>query len=86
MITQLYHIYIERTDASKNMARYYAMAIEQTLFGDACLTRRWGRIGTMGQQSVHHFQREEDAVRLFLDLLHQKRTRGYRPANTAAPD
>lgn len=42
MITQPYHIYIERTDASKNMARYYAMAIEQTLFGDACLTLCFG--------------------------------------------
>ncbi|MCW5711587.1 WGR domain-containing protein [Shinella sp.] len=83
MITQPYHIYVERTETSKNMARYYAMAIEQTLFGDACLTRRWGRIGTTGQQMIHHFQREEEAVSLFLDLLRQKRTRGYRPVNTA---
>lgn len=83
-MTQPYHIYIERTETSTNMARYYAMAIEQTLFGDACLTRRWGRIGTTGRQIVHHFQREEEAVSLFLDLLRQKRTRGYRPVNTVA--
>ncbi len=79
MIAQPYQLYIERTDPTKNMARYYAMSIEPTLFGDACLTRRWGRIGTKGQQMVHHFNRQEDAVHLFLDLLRQKRARGYKP-------
>jgi predicted DNA-binding WGR domain protein len=79
MISQPYQLYVERTDRTKNMARYYAMTIEPTLFGDACLTRRWGRIGSRGQKMVHHFDREEDAVRLFLDVLRQKRIRGYRP-------
>jgi predicted DNA-binding WGR domain protein len=79
MIAQPYQLYIERTDPTKNMARYYALSIEPTLFGDACLTRRWGRIGAKGQQMVHHFDRQEDAVHLFLDLLRQKRARGYKP-------
>lgn len=82
MITQPYQLYVERTEPSKNMARYYAMTIETTLFGTMCLTRRWGRIGRMGQQKVHHFEREEEAVHLFLDVLRQKRARGYRPAKT----
>lgn len=79
MIAQSYQLYVERTEPSRNMARYYAMAIEPTLFGDCCLTRRWGRIGATGQQMVHHFEREEEAVRLFLELVRQKRSRGYRP-------
>ncbi|MBB3352969.1 WGR domain-containing protein [Rhizobium sp. L9] len=79
MLAQPYQLYIERTDATKNMARFYALAIEATLFGTPCLTRRWGRIGTAGQAMVHHFDKEEDAVRMFLDLLHTKRARGYRP-------
>jgi len=79
MIMQPYQLYVERTEPSRNMARYYAMSIEPTLFGTACLTRRWGRIGRMGQEKVHHFWQEEDAVHLFLDLLRQKRARGYRP-------
>lgn len=79
MISQPYHLYVERSDVSKNMARYYAMSIEPNLFGDICLLRKWGRIGTKGQMMVHHFGREEEAVRLFLDLLRQKRKRGYRP-------
>jgi predicted DNA-binding WGR domain protein len=77
MVTQPYQLYIERTDASKNMARFYAMSIEPTLFGETCLTRRWGRIGAYGQKQVHHFVREQDAVVLFLDLVRQKRNRGY---------
>ncbi|NTI78619.1 WGR domain-containing protein [Rhizobium rhizogenes] len=77
MIAQPYQLYVERTDASKNMARYYAMSIEPNLFGEACLIRRWGRIGATGQRMVHHFEREEEAVGLFLQLLRQKRRRGY---------
>ncbi|RFB82005.1 WGR domain-containing protein [Rhizobium leguminosarum bv. trifolii] len=83
MIAQPYQLYIERTDPTKNMARYYAMSIEPTLFGEACLIRRWGRIGAGGQRLVHHFGYEEEAVRLFLQLLRQKRLRGYRPKSTA---
>nr|AEI89674.1 hypothetical conserved protein [Sinorhizobium fredii GR64] len=84
MIAQPYHLYVERSDASKNMARYYAMSIESNLFGDVCLLRKWGRIGSKGQMMVHHFGREEEAVRLFLDLLRQKRKRGYRPRASVA--
>lgn len=78
MIAQPYHIYIERTEASRNMARYYAMEISCTLFGEACLTRTWGRIGCRGKCKMHHFENENDAVDLFLELIRQKRRRGYR--------
>lgn len=79
MIAQRYQLYVERIDASKNMARYYAMTIEPNLFGEACLIHRWGRIGARGQRREHHFAREEEAVRLFLQLLRKRRSRGYRP-------
>ncbi|MGR9200170.1 WGR domain-containing protein [Rhizobium leguminosarum] len=79
MISQSYQLYVERSDASRNMARYCAMSIEPNLFGDICLLRKLGRIGAKGQKVVHHFGREEEAVLLFLDLLRQKRKRGYRP-------
>lgn len=77
MLIQPYHLYVERTDATKNMARFYALSIEPTLFGTPCLMRRWGRIGSGGQTMVHHFDREEDAVSMFLALLRAKRSRGY---------
>lgn len=77
MVTQPYHLYVERTDVSKNMARFYAMSIQPNLFGEACLTRCWGRIGTVGQTKSHHFKTEREAVALFLDLLRKKKRRGY---------
>ncbi len=80
MISQPYQLYVERSDTLKNMARYYAMDISTTLFGHACLTRRWGRIGSRGQSKLHIFEDEKDAVSLFLDILHQKRRRGYQPS------
>ena len=79
MTTQPYQIYIERTDAARKMARFYTMALSTTLFGEACLTRRWGRIGASGQLKTHRFAEEEEAVRLFLRILRRKRARGYRP-------
>jgi predicted DNA-binding WGR domain protein len=77
MITQRYQLYIEKTDKAKNMARFYALSIEPNLFGEASLTRRWGRLGTKGKIMVHNFEVERDAVTLFLDLVRQKRSRGY---------
>ena len=85
MIIQRYRLYVERKNASRNMARFYAMSIEPNLFGDISLIRRWGRIGTHGQQMEHSFSREEEAVALFLDLLKRKRQRGYRPRGIHKP-
>lgn len=82
MVTQPYHLYVERTVADKNMARFYALSIQPTLFGDVSLVRSWGRIGTRGQQMVQLFSDEKLAVRLFLEVLIKKRKRGYKPKNT----
>ena len=79
MTVQPYDLYIERTDPANNVARYYALSIEPTLFGNSSLVRRWGRIGTHGQSKIHYFDREEDAVYMFLTILRQKLSRGYGP-------
>jgi predicted DNA-binding WGR domain protein len=83
MNAQPYQLYVERRDSTKNMARFYSMSIDADLFGELCLTRRWGRIGARGQTMIHHFEREQDAVALFLDLIRQKRARGYRTMSSA---
>ena len=62
MVAQRYRLYIERMDASRNMARFYALSIEGTLFGQTCLVRRWGRIGTTGRMVQHSFDDEGEAV------------------------
>lgn len=78
MSTQPYHLYAERIDASKNMARYYSLSIEPTLFGDTSLIRSWGRIGSRGQRMVHVFKTEPEAFDFSLELLRIKTRRGYR--------
>jgi predicted DNA-binding WGR domain protein len=70
-------IYLERRDAAKNMARFYTLSIEPTLFGDVRLRRHWGRIGTRGQVKLHDFAKREEAATLFASLLRAKRRRGY---------
>ena len=77
MTIQSYRLYIERIDISKNMARFYTLAIEPSLFGTPTLIRRWGRVGSHGKIMVHHFDAETDALRAFLRILSAKRARGY---------
>lgn len=78
MIKQPYTFYVERHDPQRNMARYYAMEIVPDLFGQPCLTRRWGRIGKRGQRKQHQFADENEAVVLFLEIMQKKLRRGYR--------
>jgi predicted DNA-binding WGR domain protein len=40
---------LRRTDAAKNMLRYYRLDVQQDLFGQWCCVREWGRIGAAGQ-------------------------------------
>ena len=79
MITQPYHLYVERIAPEENMARFYALAVQPTLFGEVSLVRVWGRIGTRGQHMEHLFDNESQAINLFLHVLREKRKRGYRP-------
>lgn len=83
MNAQPYRLYIERRNPDRNMARFYALSIETTLFGETRLVRRWGRIGTHGQTMQHSFDREDEAVELFLEVLRIKQKRGYRPRSAA---
>lgn len=52
MCQQPYSLPTRRTDPARNMARFYELSIEQTLFGEVSLTRSWGRIGKRGQSRV----------------------------------
>ena len=79
MIKQPYHLYVERIEPEKNMARFYALVVQPTLFGDVALVRNWGRIGTWGQEKVQIFGHEAEAVEKFLDIVRMKKRRGYRP-------
>ena len=49
------HIVLERIDAVRNVARYYVLSIEPTLFAKHTLIRRWGRIGSAGRERLQFF-------------------------------
>ncbi|MBY3246345.1 WGR domain-containing protein [Rhizobium laguerreae] len=80
-----FHLHCQRIDASRNMARYYTLAIEPTLFGETAVVRSWGRIGRRGGERTDVFGTEQEAVAHFLDLARRKRRKGYRPTKAAMP-
>lgn len=77
-----YQLYCQKIDANRNMARYYMLALRPTLFGETAVVRTWGRIGKAGGEMTEVFGTEKDAVSRFLELVLQKRKRGYRPARS----
>jgi len=74
--TLLQVLVLERNDRSRNMAHYYVLSIEPTLFEDLALVRSWGRIGSAGRQRIHlHPSRRVAQVEL-KEWLDRKRRRG----------
>ena len=45
-------IVLERREGTHNIARYYVLSIEPTLFAEIGLVREWGRIGSRGRRLV----------------------------------
>jgi predicted DNA-binding WGR domain protein len=80
------HVVLERIDPVRNIARYYVLSIEPTLFAKHTLIRRWGRIGALGRERLQFF-RDEDASQAQVTLetwLTRKRKRGYAPRSEPA--
>ena len=75
--------YLRRIDAARNMARFYSLSIQPTLFGGASLVRNWGRIGTNGQVKVETFDEAQEVDGAFSRLERAKRRRGYVDASVA---
>ena len=46
----MYGVALRRLDPARNMARFYAVTVQPTLFGQWALVRRWGRINTDGRR------------------------------------
>jgi predicted DNA-binding WGR domain protein len=68
---------LHRVDAPRNMARFYAMSIEPTLFGGRSLVRHWGRMGTRGRYKIELFEKEAAAASAMARLAWIKSARGY---------
>lgn len=77
-MNQHFNLYLERVEAAENRYRFYVLSIEQTLFGEPVLVRRWGRIGTKGRMQLQTCASDMDAIRLFADHLKRRRSHAYR--------
>lgn len=69
--------FLRRIDPSRNMARFYVLALQPTLFGEVSLVRNWGRIGTMGRQKIELFECAGSAEAALSKLAARKVKRGY---------
>jgi len=70
---------LERREPDVNMARYYVLSIQPSLFGDPTLVREWGRIGHNGRRIIEIHRNDRDAVQALDTWLERKLRRGYRP-------
>jgi predicted DNA-binding WGR domain protein len=68
---------LERRDEGCNMARYYVLSVEPTLFGDIALVRQWGRIGFPGRRRLDLHRNDEAAGEALETWLARKVSRGY---------
>lgn len=69
---------LHRRDPQRNMARFYAVSVERSLFGEFMLVRQWGRIGSRGRMQADWFVSASEASSAEDRLLRSKRRRGYR--------
>jgi len=71
------YLVLERRDPARNMARFYVLTIEPTLFGDTALVREWGRLGGRGRRRLDLFDGHVQAVEALESWLRRKNRRGY---------
>ncbi|MGR8932136.1 MAG: WGR domain-containing protein [Gammaproteobacteria bacterium] len=70
-------IYLERRDPEKNLARFYALTVTRTIFGDCAVIREWGRIGSPGTVREDWFDTEDAAQAAKREIFRRKEKRGY---------
>ncbi|MHA6688712.1 WGR domain-containing protein [Mesorhizobium sp. A556] len=70
-------LHLRRIDPTRNMARFYVLSVQPTLFGGVSVVRNWGRIGTSGQAMMQTFDENVDADKAFARLARSKGKRGY---------
>ncbi len=69
---------LTRIDNHRNMARFYKLDIQPTLFGECSLVREWGRIGRAGTVRIETYQSRGVADLAMVANWARKLKRGYR--------
>lgn len=70
-------VHLIHVNPELNMARFYGIDIQPTLFGEVSVLRNWGRIGTKGRDMMVTYEDSTQAANALLKLDKQKRRRGY---------
>jgi predicted DNA-binding WGR domain protein len=78
-------VYLTKIDASRNMARFYALDLQPTLFGEWALVKEWGRIGRAGQSRSVVYAGQEAAATALERELERRCKRLYQPPANARP-
>lgn len=69
---------LEKINHVKRQRRFYELEVVSDLFGDWCLRRTWGRLGSHGGRDMaDYFDSFESAMAALRLLKDQKYRRGY---------
>jgi predicted DNA-binding WGR domain protein len=68
---------LRRCDPARRMARFYAVTVQPTLFGEWAVVRRWGRINTEGRWAEAWYCSVDLACADAMRTIVAKRRRGY---------
>jgi predicted DNA-binding WGR domain protein len=71
-------ITLTRIDSRCNIARFYKLDVQPTLFGEWSLVREWGRIGRGGTVRVEAHPSRGKADQALISKWAQRQARGYR--------
>lgn len=72
-------LHLERRDPARKMARFYAIRVVPTLFGQWAVVREWGRIGSPGTVRSDWYDDAGEAEDAIERLSRAKIRRGYVP-------
>ena len=71
-------IVLTRVIGQRNIARFYKLDVQPTLFGGWSFVREWGRIGGAGRVVVEHHATRGLADMALISKWAQKAKKGYR--------
>lgn len=70
-------LHLRRFDPERNIARFYELSVEPTLFGEVVLRREWGRVGYAGREVLTFYATEVAAELAMAKCLKDRLRHGY---------
>ena len=70
--------FLTRTDATRNIDRFYVVQIVPSLFGDWTVMREWGRRGSPGPARMTDYPRRNDAETAGRRTIKRRLRHGYK--------